>query len=181
MRIARNPEMALATGIAPKAQPEPGLCIHQVFERQAQKTPHAVAVNCADEKLTYAQLNDRANHLAAHLKNLGVGPEIPVTLYLERSLDMVVAILGVLKAGGAYVPVDLAYPKDRFSFMLQDTQAPILLTQKKLLDAIPETKVQILCVEDLFHVSRFMHLSSIASATEDHESRLAPHSDPRPS
>src|SRR5690349_18085366 len=90
-------------------------CIHHVFERQVAKTPEAIAVKCGEETLTYSQLNARADQLARKLQGLGVAPEVRVALYLERSLDMVVAILGVLKAGGAYVPIDLAYPKERLS------------------------------------------------------------------
>src|SRR5882672_9205369 len=142
-------ESTLSPDIVSKPQSRASLCIHEAFEAQVRRTPDAVAVNHGAATLSYRELNERANQVAHHLRSLGVGPEIPVALYLERSLDMVVAILGVLKAGGAYVPVDLAYPKDRFSFMLEDTQAPVLLTQKKLLDGIPQTKAKILCVEDL--------------------------------
>src|SRR5256885_15035630 len=101
MQPTRNEEMALAGNSARRAESHPPLCIHEVFELQCRKTPDAVAVNCGDEELAYRQLNNRTNELSAHLKNLGVGPEVPVALYLDRSLDMVVAILGVLKAGGA--------------------------------------------------------------------------------
>ena len=85
-------------------------CIHQVFEAQAERAPDAVAVVCEDRQLTYRALNARANQLAHHLRALGVGPEVPVGVYLDRSLEMVVALLGILKAGGAYVPLDPAYP-----------------------------------------------------------------------
>src|SRR5438552_13093115 len=149
MQTSRNAELELAAAaIAPQAQPC-GQCIHQVFESQVRKTPNNIALNCGDQKLSYRELDERANTIATHLKSLGVGPEIPVALYLERSPQMIIAILGVLKAGGAYVPVDLAYPKDRFGFMLEDTQAPVLLTQRKLFDSIPQTKSKVLCLEDL--------------------------------
>jgi amino acid adenylation domain-containing protein len=149
MQTTRNEETMLSEGPVRNTPRERELCIHETFERQALKTPDAIAVSCGNEKLTYAELNRRADQLAACLATLGVRPEVPVALYLERSLEMVIAILGVLKAGAPYVPVDLAYPKDRFSFMLEDTNAPILLTQKKLLGTIPPTKAQILCMEDL--------------------------------
>src|SRR5690606_5950925 len=123
------------------------LCIHGNFEVQAGKSPEAIAVTCDGARLTYRELNERANQLAHHLRTLGVGPEVPVALCLERSLDMLVSILGVLKAGGAYVPIDLAYPKDRLTFMLEDTRAPILLTQKNLLESLPENAAQIICVD----------------------------------
>ncbi len=86
------------------------LCLHQNFERQAAQTPDAIGIRCDGHDLTYRQLNERANQLAHFLKRFGVGPETPVALCLERSPEMIIAILGVLKAGGAYVPTDLAYP-----------------------------------------------------------------------
>ena len=107
-------------------------CIHQVFEAQAAKTPDAVAVTFEDQSLTYAQLNARANRLAHHLQARGVGPEVRVGLFLERGLEMVVAILGTLKAGGAYVPLDPAYPAERVAFALSDAGVPVLLTQDSL-------------------------------------------------
>ncbi|HVV73495.1 MAG TPA: amino acid adenylation domain-containing protein, partial [Verrucomicrobiae bacterium] len=117
--------------------PERRLCIHEVFERQANRSPNNVAVSCQGESLTYTELNARANQVAHRLRRLGVTPETPVALYLERSTQMVVAILGVLKAGGAYVPIDLAYPRERLEFMLADTAAPILLTQESLKGNVP--------------------------------------------
>src|SRR5437764_180172 len=112
----------LAVGARTQILPTPArkLCIPEVFEAQAEKTPDARAVSCGAGHLTYRELNERANQLAHYLRKCGVGPEIPVALYLERSLEMVVSILAVLKAGGAYVPIDLAYPKDRLGFMLED-------------------------------------------------------------
>ena len=111
--------------------------VQDIFESQVSKTPNAVAVTCLDQSLTYRDLNARANQLARYLQNLGIGLETPVALYLERSLNMVVAILGVLKAGGTYVPIDLAYPRERLNFMLEDTQAPVLLTQESLRTGLP--------------------------------------------
>ena len=112
-------------------------CIHELFELQAGAAPNAIAVKCREETLTYRELNEQANQLAHYLRKLGVGPETPVALYLERSIKMVVAILGVLKAGGVYVPIDLAYPKERLGFMLEDSQAPLLLTQDSLREKVP--------------------------------------------
>jgi amino acid adenylation domain-containing protein len=109
-------------------------CIHQLFEAQVEQTPEAVAVVFGEERLTYRELNARANQLAHFLSKLGVGPETVVGICLERSLEMVAAILGVLKAGGAYVPLDPNYPKERLAFMLQDTQVAVLLTQRWLLE-----------------------------------------------
>ena len=124
-------------------------CIHQVFERQAAKTPGAIALTLPktpsttsttaqqNEQLTYIELEQRANQLAQYLRKKGVGPEILVGICMERSLEMIVAILGVLKAGGAYVPLDLAYPKERLAFILEDTQMPLLLTQIDLVEKLP--------------------------------------------
>jgi surfactin family lipopeptide synthetase A len=105
---------------------------HQRFELEAEKRPDAVAVRCGDRVLSYRELDQRANHLAQHLRSLGVGPEVLVALSVERSLEMVVGILGVLKAGGAYVPLDPAYPRERLDFMLSDCRAAVLLTQAHL-------------------------------------------------
>jgi amino acid adenylation domain-containing protein len=112
-------------------------CLHQLFEARVQQTPEAVAVVFEDTQLTYRELNQRANQLAHHLQQLGVGPEILVGLCIERSLEMLVGILGILKAGGAYVPLDPAYPQDRLAFMLQDAQVSVLLTQQRLAEGLP--------------------------------------------
>ncbi len=106
-------------------------CIHQEFERQAAQTPNAVAVTFAAEQLTYAELNAKANQLAHFLQQNGVQPDDLVALYLERSLEMVIAILAVLKAGGAYLPIDIAYPSERVAFMLEDARPVLLLTQEQ--------------------------------------------------
>lgn len=107
-------------------------CVHQLFEAQVAQTPEAIAVIFEDKQLTYQELNERANRLARHLQTLGVGPDTLVGIYMERSLDMIVGLLGVLKAGGAYVPLDPAFPRDRLAFMLADAQAAVLLTQQNL-------------------------------------------------
>ena len=97
-------------------------CIHELFEEQVEKTPDAIAVEFDGQQLTYRELNSRANQLAHHLIGLGVGPEKLVGICVERSIEMVVGLLGILKAGGAYVPLDPAYPKERLEFMLEDAQ-----------------------------------------------------------
>ena len=105
-------------------------CVHELFEAQVARTPDAVAVIYEEQQLTYAELNSRANQLAHYLRRVhGVGPEVRVALCLERSLELVVAILGVLKAGGAYVPLDPAYPTERLRFMLEDSAPAIVLTR----------------------------------------------------
>ncbi len=122
-------------------------CIHELFEAQVWQTPEAVAAVFGDQELTFAQLNARANQLAHHLRDLGVGPEVLVGICHERSLEMVVGLLGILKAGGAYVPLDPDYPAERLAFMLEDTQAPVLLTQQALLERLPAHHAQVLCLD----------------------------------
>ena len=112
-------------------------CVHELFEAQAARTPAAVALVFEEQTLTYAELNGRANQLARHLRRLGVGADTPVALCVERSPEMVVAILGVLKAGGAYVPLDPDYPPQRLEFMLRDCRAPVLVTQSSLVERLP--------------------------------------------
>jgi amino acid adenylation domain-containing protein len=121
--------------------------VHQLFEEQAERIPGAVAVVFEHETLTYGQLNARANQLAHHLQTLGVGPEVRVALCVERSLEMVIALLAILKAGGAYVPLDPTYPRERLAFMLEDAQAPVLLTQQHLREALPAVGAHVLCLD----------------------------------
>jgi amino acid adenylation domain-containing protein len=122
-------------------------CIHQLFEEQVGRTPDAVALVFEGQQLTYQQLNQRANQLAHHLQSLGVKPEVLVGICVERSIEMVVGLLGILKAGGAYVPLDPAYPKERLAFMLQDAQVPVLLTQESLIAGLPDHQAQIVCLD----------------------------------
>ena len=106
--------------------------VHQLLEQQVTKTPDAIAVVFEDKHLTYAELNNKANRLAHYLQQLGVGKDILVGICLERSLDLIVALLAVLKAGGAYVPLDPTYPLERLKFMVEDAKLEIILTQQKL-------------------------------------------------
>ncbi|MEM1254712.1 MAG: amino acid adenylation domain-containing protein [Cyanobacteria bacterium P01_H01_bin.21] len=119
------------------AQDIPQFCLHQLFERQVEKTPEATAVVFEQTYLTYRELNRRANRLAHYLQGLGVGPETLVGLYVERSLDMMIGLLGILKAGGAYVPLDPNYPKRRLEFMLNDANIAILITQEQFASVLP--------------------------------------------
>lgn len=123
------------------------LCLHELCEIQAQRQPQATALISAGEQLTYAQLNARANQLAHYIQKLGVGPEVVVGLCVERSVDMVVGILGILKAGGAYAPLDPTYPEKRLAFMLAETSAPVVLTQAKLLPDLPVSIGQVVCLD----------------------------------
>jgi amino acid adenylation domain-containing protein len=123
-------------------------CLHQLFEQQVEQTPDAVAVVYEDEQLTYRELNTHANQLAHYLKSFGIGPEVLVGIYLERSLKMVIAVLGILKAGGAYVPLDPTYPKEHLAFMLSDAQIPVLLTQKRLVDTLPVYDGDLICLDN---------------------------------
>ncbi|NEQ79119.1 MAG: amino acid adenylation domain-containing protein [Moorea sp. SIO2I5] len=123
------------------------VCIHQLFEAQVEKTPNAVAVVFENQQLTYQQLNQRANQLAHHLQSLGVQSEVLVGICLERSLEMLVGLLGILKAGGAYVPLDPNYPQERLAFMLTDAQVAVVLTQEKLLTVLPKHQAQVVCLD----------------------------------
>jgi amino acid adenylation domain-containing protein len=109
-------------------------CVHQLFEEQAKRTPDAVALVFEEEELTYHALNERANVVAAKLRELGVGPDRRVAICVKRSLDMVAGLLGILKAGGCYVPLDPTYPQERLEFMLEDSGATVLLAQQSLRD-----------------------------------------------
>ncbi|AVH67903.1 amino acid adenylation domain-containing protein [Nostoc sp. 'Peltigera membranacea cyanobiont' N6] len=121
-------------------------CLHQLFEAQVEKTPDAIAVKFADKHFTYGELNNRANQLAHYLQTCGVQPNGLVAICIERSLEMVVGLLGILKAGGAYVPIDPEYPQERIAYMLGDCQAPVLLTQRDLVDGLP-TSSQKVCLD----------------------------------
>jgi amino acid adenylation domain-containing protein len=125
-------------------------CIHQLFEEQVKRSAGATALvyeEQASTYLTYRELNERANRLAHHLRQLGVGPDVLVGLCMDRSLEMVVGMLGILKAGGAYVPLDPAFPSERIAFMLEDAQAPVLVTQRHLLAQFPRHGTQIVCLD----------------------------------
>jgi amino acid adenylation domain-containing protein len=121
--------------------------IYQWFEAKAEQTPEAIALIFAGQSLTYQELNERSNQLAHYLRTLEVGPEVLVGICVDRSFEMIVGILGILKAGGAYVPLDPKYPAERLSFMLEDTQAPVLLTQSHLVPSLPSHQAQVICLD----------------------------------
>jgi amino acid adenylation domain-containing protein len=112
------------------------LCIHHLFEQQVQRTPAAIAVVFQDQQLTYQELNQKANQLASHLRSLGVTAETLVGICIDRSLDMLVGLLGILKAGGVYIPLDPTYPAERLAFMLADSQAAVIVTQQSLVEQL---------------------------------------------
>jgi amino acid adenylation domain-containing protein len=130
-------------------QPSPDQCFHQLVAAQAARSPDAVAVACGTEQLTYAALDAAAARLAQQLRALGVGPDVPVALLLDRSPELLVALLGVLQAGGAFVPLDPAAPAARLAFLLDDTRAPVLLTQTHHCAQLPASSVQVLCMDAL--------------------------------
>lgn len=122
-------------------------CIHELIEEQATRNPDAVAIVFQDQQITYGELDRRAERVAAELRTLGLGPDVRAGLCLERSLELIVGLLGILKAGGCYVPLDPAYPKARLAFMLEDSGAPVLLTQRSLHD---ELKLELPGLKTLF-------------------------------
>ena len=114
--------------------------IHQLFEEQVIKTPDAIAVVFDNQKITYKKLNQKVNQLAHHLISLGAKPDMLIGICMERSIDLIIGLIGILKAGGAYLPIDLSYPKDRLSFMIEDANTSILITQKSLSENIPHSR-----------------------------------------
>jgi len=125
------------------------LCIHDLIQEQVKRTPDAIAVQFETKRLTYKELNQRANTVAKILVAQGVKPGTLVGLFVNRSLEMLVGLLGILKAGGAYLPLDPSFPSERLAFMLADSDASILLTQSSLISKLPEHKAQIICLDDL--------------------------------
>ncbi|MFM7479110.1 MAG: condensation domain-containing protein, partial [Microcystis aeruginosa] len=124
-------------------------CVHHLFEEQASRTPDAVAVVFEGQELTYQELNIQANQLAHYLQSLGVNSEVLVGIYLERSLLVIVGLLAVLKAGGAYIPLDPDYPQQRLTYMAEDAQISLLLTQESLLDSLPAEDVGVIVLDKL--------------------------------
>jgi len=123
------------------------VCLHALFEAQARRMPEAVAVEFEGSRLRYRELNERANRLAHYLRGIGVGPDTLVGVAMERSLELVAALVGVLKAGGAYVPMDPGYPKERLGCILEDSKAPLVLTEESLVNELPRFAGRLLCVD----------------------------------
>ncbi|HXQ72673.1 MAG TPA: MupA/Atu3671 family FMN-dependent luciferase-like monooxygenase, partial [Pyrinomonadaceae bacterium] len=125
-------------------------CLHELFEQQVERTPEATALLFEEQSLNYRELNERANQLARHLRTRGVGPEVLVAVYLPRSIEMVVTLLGILKAGGAYLPLDLEYPAERLSFMLEDARVGLLLTESRIREQLPVVEdLEVICVDQI--------------------------------
>jgi amino acid adenylation domain-containing protein len=127
-------------------------CLHQLFEKQADRTPENIAVEFKNQQLTYRELNTRANQLAHHLQQLGVEPDVMVGLCVERSPLMLVGLLAILKAGGAYVPIDPSYPLERKTFILNDSQMSVLLTQQDLVADLPTNEIQVISLDTNWQV-----------------------------
>src|SRR6185369_9401666 len=136
-------------------------CLHELFEEQVDRCPDALAVIADDRELTYAALDVRANQLALRLRELGVGPEMRVAVYAERGIERLIGLLGTLKAGGAYIPLDPSYPRERLAFILEDTNARVLLIQKELQANLPA------------HQARVLYLDGVADETPGDNGRLA--------
>ncbi len=147
--------------------------LHELFETQAARTPKAVAVRFADREITFVQLDERAGQLATHLRSLGVGPDALVAIFMDRSIEMVTALLATLKAGGAYVPIDPGYPANRIAFMLEDSRAVAILTQPHLRDRLPAHSGPVITLDDTGHdlgapVGSPAARAASPSATTDH-------------
>ncbi|WP_437982708.1 amino acid adenylation domain-containing protein [Sorangium sp. So ce117] len=121
--------------------------VHELFEAQAERAPDAAAVIFDEERLSYRELNERANQVAHALRKRGVRPDVLVAIAAERSVELVVGLLGILKAGGAYVPIDPEYPADRIAFMLEDAGAPVLLSQRPVASRLPARGAEVLCLD----------------------------------
>ena len=123
------------------------VCVHELFALQVELTPDATAVSFADQRLSYAELDHRANQLAHYLRQAGVGPDAPVSIYLERSIEMIVALLGVMKAGGAYLPLETSHPKGRIQFVLNDASVRVILAQQETATLLPEHTARVICLD----------------------------------
>src|SRR5262249_33031978 len=134
---ANSPDSTSLRGILGPAMSYPPLCVHQLIESQVARTPARIAVQDSKAKLTYSELNRQSNQLANYLIKLGVGPEVLVGISVERSSNMLVALLGILKAGAAYLPLDPAFPTERLMFMLEDARPSVLVSEESLISALP--------------------------------------------
>ena len=123
-------------------------CMHELIEQQVERTPEATAVEHEGKRLSYRELNRRANQLGHYLRKRGVGAEVRVGICVERGVEMVVAMLGVLKAGGAYVPLDANYPRERLQFMVEDAEAAVVLTESKYEELLGPSGAEKICLDE---------------------------------
>ncbi|WP_232463571.1 non-ribosomal peptide synthetase [Tumebacillus avium] len=144
---AAEREALLAEELAMADDARRSQAVHHLFEEQAARTPDRIAVEYAGQTLTYRELNERANRLAHHLRGLGIGREKLVGLCVERSLELIVGVLGILKAGGAYVPLDPDYPQERTAYILDDTKMQVMVTQQPVAAKLPELTCQLVCLD----------------------------------
>jgi amino acid adenylation domain-containing protein/non-ribosomal peptide synthase protein (TIGR01720 family) len=141
-------ELRQSTGEWNETQSDyPAKCVHELFESQVERSPDAIAVIYGDERLTYRELNIKANHLARHLRTKGVGMDVPVGVFLNRSMDLIVAQLAILKAGGAYVPLDPEYPPERLAFILSDSGARLLIARDASPGRLPEHATEVVLMD----------------------------------
>ena len=143
-------------------------CIHQLFEAQVKRTPDAIAAVFKNQQITYQELNARANQLAHYLASLGVQPNVLVGICVERSLEMLIALLGILKAGGTYLPLDPTHPQERLAFMLEDAKVQVLLTQKQLVTTLPQHNAKIICLDaDWESIARESKFNPVSRSSSD--------------
>jgi amino acid adenylation domain-containing protein len=137
-------------------------CLHEIFQREAIRCPHAIALVFGSQSMTYAEIDTRSDQLANHLISLGIQTEDFVAIYLERSFEMIIGIFGILKAGAAYVPIDVDYPKDRMAFMVEDCAAKVILTQSNLTENLPKTTAHVLCLDQPQDFPSLINLESLS-------------------
>src|SRR3954463_16791002 len=139
LRLFNGTEQASQPAQGADQSPDRGkdLCLHQLIERQALRTPDAPALVFEQQRLTYRELVDRARRLAHHLRSQGAGPDKVIGVFMERSLDLVVAILGILQSGSAYLPIDPSFPQERLGFIVNDASVALVLTHTALLPVLP--------------------------------------------
>jgi amino acid adenylation domain-containing protein/thioester reductase-like protein len=144
-------------------------CIHHRFAAQVEKTPAAIAVICGDQQISYRELHHRANQLAHHLQTLGVGPDCLVGICVERSLPLIVGLMGILKAGAAYVPLDPGYPQHRLEWMVSDAQVSLLLTQQSLTAKLSPVSVPVICLDtDWTKIAQECHETPVSPVQAEH-------------
>src|ERR1041384_3355734 len=148
-------------------QEYPETCLHSLFEAQAERTPEAIAAVCDENQITYAELNTRADRLAGQLRSRGVAAETLVGVMMERSVDLVIALVGILKAGGAYVPVDSSYPRERIDFILDDAQIDLVLAERGLQASLTGLRAEVLFIDELVNADFLASSSAAREATAD--------------